>query len=162
MSRLHISVCSSEVSYIAVPPEIWEWLHKTFGGGPCIPRYCLETGTDNEVFDIPLTVYVLLGKRHAKLRFPRHLEFDTFRNAAENALKIPAEDRAIYHIVSEDLIDLTAQANESAVAGAETLDSLNIAVRTSILQRPQWSALPTTPSGPCVFCFCCPCMHSFA
>lgn len=85
------------------------------------------------MFDLPITVYIILSnsKRHAKLRFPSRLEFDTFRAAAEDALKIPTQDREKYHIVTEDMVDLTLQAARRD-PWPETLDSLNVAVRTLI------------------------------
>jgi hypothetical protein len=122
------AVCSSDESYVALPPELWHLLHREFGGGPCIPRYCVDTGCDNEVFDLPLTVYLLCGPRHSKLRIPRHLPFDTFQAAAEQALKIPPQESDKYHMVSEsDSVDLTEQVQESR--RRETLDTLNVQVR---------------------------------
>ena len=130
------AVCSSEEDYIAVPERIWAWLHKAFGGGPCIPRYCLETGRDNEVFDIPITVHVLWGAKHAKLRLPRSLSFDNFRTAAENALKLTPEERKRCHVVTDNMVDLTAQVEESTSEEPETLDSLNVSVCTACLLGP--------------------------
>lgn len=72
-----------------------------------------------------------MDKRHAKLIVPRSLEFHMFQAAAQSALKIGEADADKYHILTDQDVDLTAQVEASGET--ETLDSLNVAVRSSSL-----------------------------